>query len=368
MSFRAKSEKRALEELLFFHERFPGCGVSVTDNILDVKYFRNFVPELARRQMDLELFYEVKANLRKEQVQLLSDAGIRAIQPGIESFLDSVLKLMRKGVSGMQNIQLLKWCKELGVQPHWNFLWGFPGESPAEYHEMAKLLPLLSHLPPAGGGGIVRLDRFSPNFNQAEELGFTNLSPYPSYRYIYPLEPEAVANLAYFFTYDYREPRNIREYTEDVRLRLAAWRTEYETSDLFFVDKEGRLLVWDLRPIARQPLTVLSGILRSAYLACDAACGRNKLLEVLSTEVGHRLTGEALEDLLSPLIERGLMIADSQMYLSLAIPLGKYSPSAKVLARFQEVVKGIGRSAGAETVIPIPPGVVVRQPEVVALT
>ena len=55
---------------------------------------------------------------------------------------------MRKGVSGLQNIQLLKWCKELGVKPKWNLLFGFPGEPADEYARMAELAPLLSHLPP----------------------------------------------------------------------------------------------------------------------------------------------------------------------------------------------------------------------------
>jgi hypothetical protein len=31
---------------------------------------------------------------------------------------------MRKGVTALQNIQLLKWCTELGVRPYWNVLWG----------------------------------------------------------------------------------------------------------------------------------------------------------------------------------------------------------------------------------------------------
>ena len=47
-------------------------------------------------------------------MRLLRDAGVTTIQPGIESFSDRVLKLMKKGVTGLQNIQLLKWCKEIG--------------------------------------------------------------------------------------------------------------------------------------------------------------------------------------------------------------------------------------------------------------
>lgn len=356
MHFRAKSEARALAELTYFHRRFPGCGISVTDNILDMKYFRSFVPELARRGMDLELFYEVKANLRKEQVRLLAEAGVRDIQPGVESFLDSVLKLMRKGVSGAQNVQLLKWCKEFGVKPHWNLLWGFPGESPEEYRRMADLLPWLSHLPPAGGGGLIRLDRFSPNFHRAAEMGFTRVSPYPAYPYVYPLAPEAVANLAYFFTFDYQEPRDVPSYTAELRARLAAWKEGYESSDLFYVDKEGRLLIWDLRPVAIEPLSVLTGVQRSAYLACDAVCSRARLLEVLAAD-GSELSEEELEALLAPLVERGLLLRDGQGFLSLAIPLGSYSPSSPVVARFQEVARRLGasrRQEGGTTVIPVP--------------
>jgi hypothetical protein len=113
-----------------------------------MKYFNDFVPELAARERGLELFYEVKANLRKEHIFLLSDAGITSIQPGIESFSTPVLQLMKKDVTGLQNIQLLQWCKEIGVEPGWNMLWGFPGEPPPEYARMADLIPSISHLPP----------------------------------------------------------------------------------------------------------------------------------------------------------------------------------------------------------------------------
>ena len=35
---------------------------------------------------------------------------------------------MRKGVTAIQNVQLLKWCFEYDVEPSWNILYGFPGE------------------------------------------------------------------------------------------------------------------------------------------------------------------------------------------------------------------------------------------------
>lgn len=195
MSYRSKSPRRAVDELMALAERYPGCDISVVDNILDLQYFKTVLPELAARETKLDLFYETKSNLKKDRVRLLREAGVRSIQPGIESLSDAVLALMRKGVSGLQNIQLMKWCKELGVRPNWNLLFGFPGEPAEEYARMAELAPLLSHLPPPDSCAMIRLDRFSPNFFDAEKLGLIDIEPVTSYRHVYRLADEAVANL-----------------------------------------------------------------------------------------------------------------------------------------------------------------------------
>jgi hypothetical protein len=34
---------------------------------------------------------------------------------------------------------------------------------------------------------VIRLDRFSPNFNEAGQLGFTQLRPLPFYEFLYDL-------------------------------------------------------------------------------------------------------------------------------------------------------------------------------------
>src|SRR5262245_11499391 len=108
MSYRSKTARRALDELVELTRRYPGCSVNVVDNILDMRYFKDFIPMLAARKLGIELFYEVKANLKKDQLSLLRAAGINALQPGIESLSDIVLRIMRKGVTALQNIRLLK--------------------------------------------------------------------------------------------------------------------------------------------------------------------------------------------------------------------------------------------------------------------
>lgn len=335
MKFRSKSSQRAIDELLYLTDRFEGCDVEVTDNILDLAYFKDFVPALAGLDRHVELFYETKANLRKDQVRMLRDAGIRGIQPGIESLSDSVLKLMRKGITALQNIQLLKWCKELGVEPRWNMLWGFPGESPEEYARMASIVPLLSHLPPPKYSSI-RLDRFSPNFNDAEKLGFTDVQPMEAYAHVYRLPPEAVRNLAYHFDFEYQEPRDVASYVRPLSDALRAWQRVSPMSDLFSIDTGDHLIVWDLRPVAVQALNVLTGGERLLYLACDAVTDARQLAAVLQR------SPEEVTSQLEPLVARGLVLQDGNRYLALAVALGDYSPAQPVVERFNTLVRDLG--------------------------
>lgn len=347
MAFRSKSTRRAIDELATLAQRHPGCPIAATDNILDMSYFNGFVPAVSALPSRPALFYEVKANLKKEQVRMLRDAGIRSIQPGIESLSDGVLKLMRKGVTAIQNVQLLKWCKEFGVVPGWNLIWGFPGEPAEEYERMARLVPLISHLPPPKGHGMIRLDRFSPNFYDAARLGLTEVTPVPSYRHVYPLPPEALDNLAYFFTFQYREPRDVTSYVRRLHDEVRAWQRQQEAGDLFSVDTGDSLLLWDLRCMSTGLLTTLRGADRTLYQACDGACDARSLAECVAREGHGRFAPDAVEQRLTPLVDRGLLLRDGSRYLALAIPLDEYSPAPLVVERFYESVRSLGRRSAA---------------------
>jgi ribosomal peptide maturation radical SAM protein 1 len=349
MLHRSKSASRALAEVDELARRYPGLPVSVVDNILDMHYFKDFLPRLAERNAappaepggpKLELFYEVKANLSKEQLRLLWQAGVTQIQPGIESFSDPVLRLMRKGVRMLQNVQLLKWCKELGILPSWNILWGFPGEVPAEYQRMADLVPLLAHLPPPSSASPIRLDRFSPNFEAPAEHGFRNVRPYPSYYYIYALPDEAVRNLAYFFIYDRADAVDHRVYTASLARQITRWQEGYDRTDLFTVEVGPWLLLWDFRPVASAILTALSGLARLVYEECDEV----RTVTHLRHAAAARFPSEGgVEDLLDALCTRGLMIRDEDRYLSLAVPTKAYTPGVAVLQRLKEALATVGK-------------------------
>ena len=319
MTYRSKSAARAISEFVYLTEKYPVYTVNAVDNILDMNYFKDFIPLLAERKHGLNLFYEVKANLRKDQLRLLCEAGVRDIQPGIESLSDNVLRIMRKGVSALQNIQLIKWCKELGLNAYYNLIWGFPGERADDYLETVSLIPLITHLQPPVGEGTIRIDRFSPNFEQGESLGFRNLSPHPAYQYVYPFGPEQLFNLAYFFTSEENPPGKIAECVKTLADEVKLWKDCHSRSDLFWIDKGTNLLIWDFRPVANERLTVLRGHERFSYIVCDQIRTSRQVVDLWHKYSPNIPINEAeVSDTLDSFTDRGLMVKRDDSYLALA--------------------------------------------------
>lgn len=198
MAYRFMAPKRALQQFTELFRYGPRISrFKAVDNIAPKSYFSNVFPKL-QAPANATLFYEIKTNLDDEQIRVLADAGIREIQPGIESLATSTLKLMRKGTTAFQNINFLKSCRRHAIKPEWNLLVGFPGEEEAVFAEYDAALPLLFHLPPPIGVFPIRFDRFSPYFQTADDFGL-DLKPYDFYNFVYPFSKSDIARLAYFF-------------------------------------------------------------------------------------------------------------------------------------------------------------------------
>jgi ribosomal peptide maturation radical SAM protein 1 len=367
--FRYKSSHRAIEELRWISKKYPGTPIQMVDNVLNLEYFKDFIPELASHDLGIDIFYETRPNLTKEQIRALRDAGIINIQPGLESLSTPVLKLMRKGASALQNIQLLKWCREFGLHPYWNFLYGFPLEPREEYERMANLTPSLAHLQPPGWISDLCLYRFSPYFKNPERYGLSGIAPLPVYQYIYPFEPKALANLAYFFSYHYHPPKRVEDYIKPVLKELYSWTKVHESSDLFYFDDGTQLLIWDQRPISSEFLIELAGLQRILYIACDKIRNISYLLKMVGKLNGGECSKEDIEKILQPLVDSKLMIREGHSYLSLAIPLGAYFPSKGTFERFQKHLEKIDELSSQESLMAkinlreLPTGVTVGKEE-----
>ncbi len=202
MWFRQKSPERAYQELKSL-SRY-GEAVYVVDNIIPANYFDEVFPRFRDEGFKIPGgFLFTKSNLRREQLDLLSDAGFTWIQPGIESLTTGVLDHMKKGVRGVHNAWLLRACEEVEVYPSWAILYGFPGEPLEDYEQMAALLPKLAHLPAPTGAYRILMARYSPIFTNAEKLGLAEVRPARAYELAFGAHP-TLERQAY--TFDYRMP------------------------------------------------------------------------------------------------------------------------------------------------------------------
>jgi ribosomal peptide maturation radical SAM protein 1 len=249
MDYRAKNPARAMDELMHLVSRYGTTSVFVVDNIISMDYFRSFLPELKRRNMGIKLFYETKANLTKEQVELFADAGVSAIQPGIESFSANVLNLMRKGISPLQNVQVLKWCRQYGVHPMWNIIYGFPGECEADYQEMCDIAENLSHLMPPVFCVPVCIERFSPYFNFPSDFGIRDLRADSLYRHVYPFDESVLYNIAYSFEGEFEGKDKIDSFAERIKNLIEHWKGDHARSLLEVVSRtQNSMEIQDTRP------------------------------------------------------------------------------------------------------------------------
>lgn len=307
MSYRSKPAETVVDDMVRLSGRYQVRRIEAVDNILDLGYFEKVIPRLAAEGHDFSIFFEVKSNLKKKQLESLAAAGIRWIQPGIESLDSRILRLMRKGCTAAQNLQLLKWSRQLGVRVSWSLLCGFPGEDDAWYSEMAEWLPLISHLQP-GNAVTLRFDRYSPYFNNPDAYGL-RLTPSELYRYAYPLPAHDLHNQVYFFENQHPAGSEAtsapgRPGLEAARQAIGSWFAAWTRGGalpvLSMVEEDGVLVIDDTRDCAVQRQHRVDGLARTILKLADDAPPEAQLRGRLS-EMGcdHTSIDHSIDDLLS---------------------------------------------------------------------
>jgi radical SAM superfamily enzyme YgiQ (UPF0313 family) len=321
MNYRALEVDKAFKlfkELFKYSDRC--VRYNCVDNIMAKNYLTEVFPYLDTPQ-HIHMFYEVKADLSQEDLQALSRARVKIIQPGVESLATSTLKLMKKGTSAFQNVALLKNCLINDICPEWNLLVGFPGEGDEVYQKYVKDLPLLGHLPPPSGVFPVRFDRYSPYFVKAKEYEL-DLQPLDFYELIYPFDKESLANLAYYFADGNLRAKyflTVLKWIARVREKHSVWFKRWheegaEYPQLFLKCEGDANLVHDTRSGE-----LVEHVLSDVSVKILELMSKPQRLSNLNAEFGH-LPGFDAEAEVALLQEKGLLFQEHDRYLSLVLP------------------------------------------------
>lgn len=322
MTFRGKPGARLWEEIGHLVRRHKILDIITVDNIIDMAYFKDFLPLVADSGWDVRLHYEVKSNLTGEQLALLARARVMHIQPGIESLNSRVLDLMDKGVTGARNIRTLRECENHGLSCTWNYLYGFPGETAEDYAPVIEQMPALVHLQPPGGAIRIALERFSPNFSDPR-YGFTERRPAEMYQHVYQLPEDELSDLVYLFDSDLTGIRGEAETRLHEAVRV--WKARHHGSRLlmeYAPEAEGAdgprtaLLVHDQRAGWPDRTHRLAGWEARALIHLEHGRTLPALTRLLAEE-GHDPAPEALQRWAERAHALGLLYRDDRTYLAL---------------------------------------------------
>ena len=329
MTFRAKSPDRVIAELTELSQRYQATTFAAADNILVRRGYTTLLPRLAELGLDFRFFYEIKANVSRDEVAALWRAGVHWLVPGIESFADHPLALMRKGTITVQNVQLLKWLQEFGIMPFYNILVGFPGETDDDFRQMLTLLPKLYHLPaPSFGHGranLAQVHRFSPFFNEPDALGLQNVRAAWWYRHIIPPDVLAGEDYGYFFERDIPKGSPLRRHWRKLNAACDAWRVH--TVHFWAELGAGFVRIWQHDGNDQSVSATLTGDHARVLLLADAYTSRSKLRDDLTAlRVGST---ETLDDVVDDLVRRGIVVEIGDRLVG-AIPLRRRRTSAQV--------------------------------------
>lgn len=231
MAFRAKSPSRVIHEVRTLSHRYGHRWFQFADNILSMDLFDEVCEDWSSDPATPPKFFEVKSGLSREQLVRMRRAGVVSVQAGMESFSTATLRLMRKGVSGALNVAFLRWCREAGIEAHWNLIWGFPGEPLEDYAKQLDLVRCLTHLDPPEVCCEIRMDRFSPNHREWREHGFTAIRPAAAYSHVFPFGEEAIARLASFFDAEQPQAEEARRAAAPLVATCAEWRAAARRGD-----------------------------------------------------------------------------------------------------------------------------------------
>lgn len=331
MKYREKSAEKVVGELDEISATYAPPSIRFNDYILPRSYFRSLLPQLSTREPKLHLGCELKANTTGDELALLAAAGFRELQPGIESFSTSALRKMKKGVSAIQNIRFLVNSYILGVSVNYNYLSGFPKDTPDDYYPVAETLPRLFHLqPPIDHSGVV-LTRFSPLRESPDNYGVPSpISHDCRYELLFSdLTAKELSfdysRYAYYFEAPFLRSKELENVFCLIQIQISIWKTQHKQRNVYLSDelRSDCVLFRDTRRSETPRECSLGLVARDICLELREHDHRSiaSLFEALQSK--HSLTG--LKDSLDALIDLEIVHREGDSIVLLSVPADVYA-------------------------------------------
>jgi hypothetical protein len=307
--FRQKSAPRIASEMRELASRYRAAHFAFLDNIVRLRGFDEFVDALRGLDLDARIFHEARANLRPYDLLRFREAGLRAVQFGLEGLSNSVLKRINKGTSVIMNLEVMKTCAELGIRSHSNLIIDFPSSTQAEVDETLDIIDryACAYEPPAIAGFELGIDSVVARF--PEQFGITRLRNHDRYADVIPADTLAGLQLFQLSFDAVAAPVNWWPVVE----RVEEWRADYKPHPLWYQDGGSFLHVFRHRPGRPMQTIELLGNSARLYRFCLQIRTRSEIDAAFGGQ------GDSAFELLGPMIDQSIVYQEGERFLALAV-------------------------------------------------
>lgn len=247
LKYREKSTKKIVSEIKHQVRKYDTASIMFVNNNIKLKGTRELFRIL--KPLHLNIFAEYSAHLRDfSLLQELKESGVHHIQFGLESLSKTLLeKKIKKGVRLIDNVQMLKWLKELNICSGANIMWAYPNETRREFDEAISNFKYLYHLE------LPHLVKFnlvqgSPISNNPKLFNIKSMFPAKLYKAFIP--PQILKRFV-LDHFDFNQKVGMKHPYHIFNRELDRWKNKFVNNStyplLYYVVKDGMAIIVDSR-------------------------------------------------------------------------------------------------------------------------
>ena len=319
--YRCKDPARVTAEIDRLTGRFQTLAVAVVDNVLPKKSAGEIFKKTGRLNKDLHLFAEIRAGTPAADLEVMRAAGMQELQIGIEALSTSLLQKLRKGTSAIQNLEIMRNCEAAGIVNRSNLILHFPGSNERDVAETLHTLEFALPFHPLQTVNFW-LGLGSPVWHNPAAYGIKAVYNHPNWSRLFP---PTISNSLTFMVQAYRGDLGFQQKIwRPVKEKVAVWQKDYtglqgrslKSPVLSLHDGRDFLIIKQRRSQAAAMEHRLVGTSREIYLFCMQPRSLKRIRSRFPSFAEDKIVS-----FLKLMVDKKLMFAETEKYLSLAVPL-----------------------------------------------
>lgn len=319
--YRHKDPHQVTNEIDYLTGKYQTLSVSITDNVLPRKTSGGVFKNLAKLKKNLRLFAEIRANSSRSELEVMAQAGMQEVQIGIEALCTPLLKKLHKGTTAIQNLEIMRNCEALNIVNLSNLILHFPASDEQDVAETLRNLEFALPFRPLQTVNFW-LGLGSPVWRNPAKYGIKAVFNHPNWSRLFP---RSVSRSIQFMIQAYRADIGYQnKIWRPVNKKVKLWQKIYaelhrkpeKSPILSFRDGREFIIIKQRRYHADPIKHRLVGTSRLIYLFCM----QHRSLKRIRSQF-PAFAEDKIVAFLNGMIDKKLMFAENDKYLSLAVPV-----------------------------------------------